>query len=256
MTQGRVQARVFGEVADDYDRLRAGYPPEMVDEVFRYAGNPPTALEIGAGTGKATRAFAGRGINITATEPDPAMAAVLRRSAPDNVTVLETPFEEFQPAARFELLYSAQAWHWVDPATRWERAAAALKTDGTIALFWNLDRLADSATLAEVTPVYQRHAPELTPNADLAAEDELATEWPGPDLAALPTFGDVETYLYRWERRLRPVDYLNYLSTQSPYRMLDDTVRGQLFGGLRDVIDDEIAVGVDTVLYLARRTAE
>ena len=53
------RALSFGAVASAYERYRPGYPDELVDEVLAYAGRPVrTALEVGAGTGKATRAFA------------------------------------------------------------------------------------------------------------------------------------------------------------------------------------------------------
>src|SRR4051812_37134294 len=75
------RARSFGAVADTYDRVRPGYPIALVTDVLDFAGGPAEALEIGAGTGKATRAFAqvARGLTITALEPDPAMSAVLTR---------------------------------------------------------------------------------------------------------------------------------------------------------------------------------
>ncbi|WP_460492072.1 hypothetical protein [Dactylosporangium cerinum] len=58
---GRVRARVFGEVADDYERFRPDYPPALIDDVLAYAGlDGAAALEVGAGTGKATVAFAER----------------------------------------------------------------------------------------------------------------------------------------------------------------------------------------------------
>ena len=54
------RALSFGSVAAAYERFRPGYPDALVDQVLTYAGRPVrTALEIGAGTGKATRAFAG-----------------------------------------------------------------------------------------------------------------------------------------------------------------------------------------------------
>ena len=63
-----------------------GYPDELVDEVVTYAGRPVcTALEIGAGTGKATRMFARRGISVTATDPDAAMLTELRKHVPATV---------------------------------------------------------------------------------------------------------------------------------------------------------------------------
>ncbi|MFC7221014.1 hypothetical protein ACFQLX_23065 [Streptomyces polyrhachis] len=52
----------FGARAEAYERFRPGYPAEVFDAVAAYAGRPVrTALEIGVGTGKATRLFAGRG---------------------------------------------------------------------------------------------------------------------------------------------------------------------------------------------------
>ncbi|MGW1675046.1 hypothetical protein [Streptomyces sp. NPDC002324] len=53
------RALSFGVVAEAYERFRPGYPVELFDMVMAYAGHPVrTALEIGAGTGKATRLFA------------------------------------------------------------------------------------------------------------------------------------------------------------------------------------------------------
>jgi ubiquinone/menaquinone biosynthesis C-methylase UbiE len=70
------RALSFGSVAAAYEQFRPGYPEALVDAVLAYAGHPVhTALEIGAGTGKATRVFAVRGITVTATDPDPAMLA-------------------------------------------------------------------------------------------------------------------------------------------------------------------------------------
>ncbi|WP_236718230.1 class I SAM-dependent methyltransferase [Actinoplanes sp. TFC3] len=64
------RATSFGAVAADYERFRPGYPAAVADLVAAYAGRPiATALEIGAGTGKATRLFAARGITVTATDP-------------------------------------------------------------------------------------------------------------------------------------------------------------------------------------------
>ena len=58
--------------------------------MLAYAGRPVrTALEIGAGTGKATRVFADRGIAVTATDPDDAMLAELRKHVPATVVAVQ-----------------------------------------------------------------------------------------------------------------------------------------------------------------------
>lgn len=88
------RALLFGTVASAYERFRPGYPETLVDEVLAYAGRPVrTALEIGAGTGKASRAFARRGITVTATDPDRAMLVELRKHVPETVVTVQASFE-------------------------------------------------------------------------------------------------------------------------------------------------------------------
>jgi SAM-dependent methyltransferase len=260
MTGERVRARVFGEVADEYERSRPGYPPALVDDVLAYArlGGAP-ALEVGAGTGKATVAFAERGVAITAIEPDEAMAEVLARRVaghPD-VTVEVATFEDHPPRRTFGLLFSGQAWHWTDPAVRWQRAAAALAPGGALALFWNDDRPADQGVLAAIVEAHRVHAPGIDPaveiNPALTAEAELADFWPRTDLAGLPQFGDLSERLYRRERPMSTVDYVAYLSTKSAYRMLTEQARARLFETIVDTAGPHVDLIVETALFLARR---
>lgn len=72
----RVRARSFGAAAANYDRYRPRYPEQLVDDVVAMVPGR-RVLEVGAGTGIATAAFAARGVSMTCVEPDPEMAAVL-----------------------------------------------------------------------------------------------------------------------------------------------------------------------------------
>jgi SAM-dependent methyltransferase len=81
LMEEREAGRVFGEVAETYDRVRQPYPEELFGDVLDYAGDARTALEVGAGTGRATAGFATRGLTVTAIEPDAEMAAILARRA-------------------------------------------------------------------------------------------------------------------------------------------------------------------------------
>jgi len=121
------QRLVFGDVAELYDRSRPSYPDALIDDVIAAAPlrEGGRALEVGAGTGKATRLFARRGVPVLAIEPSPGMAAVARRNLASfaDVEIIESDFERWDPAGeRFALLYSAQAWHWIDSEVRFARA--------------------------------------------------------------------------------------------------------------------------------------
>ena len=94
----REQRLVFGEVAEQYDACRPSYPDALFDTIIEFGGlqRGDRALEIGAGTGKATTGFVARGLDVHALEPSPEMAAVLRTKG---VEVEETLFESWAPPA-------------------------------------------------------------------------------------------------------------------------------------------------------------
>jgi SAM-dependent methyltransferase len=251
-----LRSRVFGQVADVYDRVRPEYPERLVDDVLGYAdGAPAPALEVGAGTGKATVAFAARSLPVTALEPDPAMAAVLRRRVA-GVTVVVAPFEEYRPPHRFGLLFCADAWHWMDPAVRWRRAADALRDGGTLALFWHGDRFVDDAVRAAFLDVHHRCVPDLAREREELLSpptDDLTSTWPYTELVEQPEFADATVRTYPWPLTLSRADYLALQSTRSVYRIMPEEQRTALFDALDRALPAEVALAVTTTLYLARR---
>jgi SAM-dependent methyltransferase len=260
MTIQRERRNVFGEAVEDYDAYRPGYPAALVDDVLAAAGTGP-ALEIGAGTGKATVAFAARGIDLTCVEPDARMAAVLRRHVP-GATVLETPFESWRPDRGYGLLYCAQAWHWIDPARRADLAHTALTPGGLIALFWNVFLLGDPVLHATLAAIDARYfaAGEHTAHGWLAGEvpreiRAFTEEWPELGLDD-GRFTDLRTRRYRSSLTFSSADYRRYLGTTSIYRMLDDDGRESVLAETVAAIDANggtITGIVDTDLALGRR---
>jgi len=87
-------------------------------------------LEIGCGTGQATVPLAERGYRIVAVELGTDMAAVARRNlaAFDAVEVVTAAYEEWPlPGEPFDVVFSATAFHWIDPAVRVSKSADALR---------------------------------------------------------------------------------------------------------------------------------
>jgi SAM-dependent methyltransferase len=248
MASDRVQALVFGEVAEEYDRVRPGYPAALFEDMLSYSA-PTTALEIGAGTGKATVAVASRGVQVHALEPDPAMALVLRqRVAGLAVNIAMASLESYEPEEPVDLVYSAQAFHWTDEKTRWPRTAAALRPGGSVGLFWNMERLPTASLRAAVTAVLDEY--DLRPWSEWPESDQVE---PDQEMVARPEFAEFRQELYRWERALPREDYLANLSTQSSYRMLEDEDRDELIDQLRGVLPDPVTLEMATALYLAKR---
>ena len=235
----------FGEIAELYDRARPSYPPALIDDVLSFAEVQPgdEAVEVGAGTGKATVLFAERGLKILAIEPSGEMAQIARRNTagfPD-VTVTEIEFERWAPERRVKLLYSAQAWHWIDPSVRFRRAGHALDRDGMLAAFWNRFDWNSSPLHGELEEVYRRFAPELGgqvppgPLSPTAVEDSLRDWQGGPGQET--GFTAPEWHAYPWRCRYTTDEYVNLLRTHSDHIVLAGDRLQALLEAVRGVID-------------------
>jgi SAM-dependent methyltransferase len=124
---------VFDRVAEEYERVRPGYPPELVDAALAGA-EIRRVLEVGCGTGQLTEALAARGLDVEAVEPGANLAALARRRAP-GLRVHAGRFEDVVLAeGAYDAVFSATAFHWVDPAVGWAKVAAVLRPGGRVAL--------------------------------------------------------------------------------------------------------------------------
>jgi SAM-dependent methyltransferase len=252
----REQRLVFGEVARSYDDVRAGYPAAIGERIFAYTKGLVPVVEIGAGTGKATAMLVAAGATVTCVEPDPAMAEVLRARFDGRVDVCLCGFEEWPvPPGGVPLICSAQAFHWVDEATRWRRAHDALAPGGTLALFGHGYGFADSTLEDKINIVYDQIAPELRDNApqQVAAPED---EWYHVDMAGSGLFEEVTS---TWVESVIPYPtsrYLALLATFSNHRMLPTERRERLHDGIGAVVDRAggvVDIHLKTLLTMGRR---
>jgi SAM-dependent methyltransferase len=244
-------------MAEAYERFRPGYPAELFDMVMTYAGQPVrTALEIGAGTGKATRLFAQQGITVTATEPDGAMLAELLKHVPANVKAVQAAFEDLRPGERYGLVYVAAALHWTTPEGRWPRMAALLEPGGVFASFGGPARLADPAVEDVVRAA---RAPFLdsdeVPSPD-GTPPEHDMQWPGTELQRSEWFADVRQLVIGRRLLMSARDYIGHLSTISAYLELPAPAREQVYRQITRVLPETVEVVADIIVHLARRRRE
>src|ERR1700745_2231934 len=135
----RRYGKVFDEIAAEYDRRRPAYPDELVDQACQVAGigSGDQVLEVGWGSGQLTRALAARGLRGTALEPGTSLIALARQNleGAGAVEFVNAQFENaLLPREQFQAVFSASAFHWVDPKVSWQKAADALVPGGTLAL--------------------------------------------------------------------------------------------------------------------------
>ncbi|MFC5661848.1 class I SAM-dependent methyltransferase [Kitasatospora misakiensis] len=265
MTRGQV----FGSVAEIYDAARPSYPDTLVSAVLDYAalGDHP-ALEVGAGTGKATVQFASAlSTPLVCVEPDTRMADVLRRNtAPHpHVRIDVSPFEDWNPGdTRFGLVFAATSWHWVDPNRRWDLAHHALAPGGAVALFWNPLGVRDPGLHAALAEVDRRHGLTHTPHAVLASSfgdtpghwPDMLGHWPAIDRAKDSRFTDLHSLRFREDAHYDTDGYIAYLSSLSMYATLPTAHRTQALTDTATILDTHAShLDVTRIhdLFLTRR---
>jgi SAM-dependent methyltransferase len=224
---------VFGEDAASYERARPPYPREAVEHVLGLV-DARSAVEVGAGTGKATEAFARHGLEITCLEPSSEMAALLDAKALPGVTVVVATFEEWEDPSphSYDLAYAAQAWHWVDRAVAYDKARSVLRPGGVLTLMWNIP--ADRYSMFE--EVYSAHAPHLLAESDDRIKRRDGHDWL-EDMAAAGLTG-LERFTRHWSAELTARAYRDLYSTYSDHMMLPEPARTALLDGLESTVGE------------------
>jgi ubiquinone/menaquinone biosynthesis C-methylase UbiE len=135
----RHYGKVFDEMAAEYDRHRPIYPDELLDQACQVAGigSGDQVLEVGCGSGQLTRGLVVRGLHVTALEPGRNLISLARQNLNGTgaVEFVNARFEDASlPSEQFQAVFSASAFHWVDPKVSWRKTADVLVPNGTLAL--------------------------------------------------------------------------------------------------------------------------
>jgi SAM-dependent methyltransferase len=277
---GRDLGLLFDAIAEDYAAVRPRYPDTLFDDLAETTGLSPGAavLEIGCGPGIATGPLLARGWTVLAIEPGAAMATIARRQNGGwPLRVALARFEDWEPIhQQFALVFSATAFHWIDPAVRWTKTASVLDDSGHLALATN--RTVDGGTFAELysasRELHLAHAPgmaddgpspsEAALRADLAAAgSDIGFLWgvadpKGGSAPAGPLFERPALYTYLWEQPYPTTEAVTLLATYSPYLALPVQRRTALLDGIAQLIDERFGGTVTrrylSVLAVARRS--
>jgi SAM-dependent methyltransferase len=217
----------FAQVAGAYERGRPGYPE---DAVRWLAGDEPSdVVDLGAGTGKLTRALVTLGHRVTAIEPLPEMLEHLSENAPGAFGILGSAEVIPLPDAFADVVTSAQAFHWFDHAVALPEIARVLRPGGRLALVWNSrdDRDPWTARLSEIIG------------------NETVQEWDDfPALLEEPRlFGPVETAQFSLEQTLDRKGLLDLVLSRSYCAKLPPAEREPVLAEVGRLYDETAGPG-------------
>lgn len=252
--------RSFDGVAEIYHGIRPGYPPLMFQDLFRLLPGHPAILEVGPGTGQATRDLLSRGAAVHAIEIGPAMAARLREALPSPaLTITVGDFEEADVGdQRFDAVFSATAYHWISPKAQVDRPVSVLKPGGVVAIV-DLNQVSspdDKGFFAAAQPIYERygegHAGPPAPERD-AVDPPIHRV-----LRSDPRFLDVEVRAYDWNQTYSAAGYRELMLSYSSTQMMTPAARQGLLDDMehfvRQQFGDQVTRPIVVTLTTARVT--
>jgi ubiquinone/menaquinone biosynthesis C-methylase UbiE len=211
-------------------------------------------LEIGAGTGKATIQFAEKGFSIHAIELDKDMAEILKAKCLkyQKVSFDVTPFEGWNSSndKKFDMIYCAQAFHWIDTSIKYKKCHELLKDEGYLVLFWY--NAADSESFEtrlinqkteEIIEKYvdsyfvDKGQPKRSAHSGISNEDEREAE-----IKASGLFEIIEKIEYTQEKRNNAEQYLKARKSVPAFASildgLDDEKIEKMGNEIREIVNN------------------
>jgi SAM-dependent methyltransferase len=218
---GRLEhALSFGGVADVYEAARPEYPASIAAWLVRQGQRH--VLDVGAGTGKLTRALVAPGREVTAVDPSGEMLEILRSRVPDVRTEEGTGERLPLPDASVDAVTFAQAWHWVEPEATSVEVGRVLRRGGTLGLVWNYrdERVDWVSRLSE---------------AMHADGDQYTGDMGDPRVFA--PFGEPERVRHEWTQPLPRQGMLDLVRSRSYFAVMDAEQQAQTLASVTDLLD-------------------
>ncbi|MGZ4332879.1 MAG: class I SAM-dependent methyltransferase [Gaiellaceae bacterium] len=236
--EGVPRRLTFGAHADAYERAR----PEWPEEAARWLvpDGAQLVVELGAGTGKLTRAVAAFGVRIVAVEPDPRMLAVLRGLGLEGVegSAEEIPFDD----GTADAVVAGSSLHWFELDAALLEIHRVLRPRGRFGFGWNHRDDRHPAVAAMSETVYSAQA-------RLRGPRWRSRDWVA-ELAASGLLQDVEHALFEHVLELPREALADHLMSYSGVAALSAEDRSRVCAKVAAVLDSDPSVSDGGTLRL------
>jgi ubiquinone/menaquinone biosynthesis C-methylase UbiE len=251
---------LFDEVVLNYEKRRPNYGTELFKDVIKYAEITMDRflLEVGCGTGQATEPFLKTKCKVTAVELGENLASFTREKFKvyKNFNCVRSAFEDYEcDDNKFDMLYSATAFHWIPDEIGYKKAYRIIKSGGTIALFWNRpspnDK--DNPVHQKIQSIYRELLPQWSNNV---TQTQAKPKYSSINKIEQYGFVNVEFKQYHNVRKMTGVEYVELLNTYSDHIALEKSIKSLLFDAIRTAIEEygnEIIINDTVELYLGKK---
>ena len=242
--------RTFDNTSVGYDKSRPAYPKDLYQDIFKYKciDKQSNVLEIGLGTGKATQPILETQCCLVGIEPGENMADIAKERFKNysNFSVYIDTLQTYHcPNERYDLIFSATAFHWISEEYGYRRVYELLKSGGAFARFAyhagsDKKRKALTEDIQRLYDVYlsETKAPKKFGEEEAKRVAEIAKKY---------GFADVEYKLYQFTKDFTADEYMELLKTYPNHMALESGNREKLFKGIHSAINNH--GGIITVYY-------
>lgn len=235
----------FDRMATTYADARPPYPEDMYAELTRHGviGPGMRILEVGAGSGLATRELIAVGCEVVAIESGARLAGLLRVDLP-GVQVLPTTLEaSLLGAASFSSAVAATSMHWVDLQVGLPKLHDALRSGGQLAVWRHV--FGDPERPTEFRDRVRRIVASRGPSAPVRPEEPPSMT----ELADGGWFSPVRTFRWHWSIDLTPDQVGRLFATFSDWSPEEVAAVAGAAAELGDLVTEHY----QTVLHLLRK---
>ena len=222
------ESEMFDKAAEYYDKFRPGYPKEIIEAMVMHTNlnKASKTLEIGAGSGKATELLKNYGFSIRCIDPGENLVkhGNIKFADYPNISFECGRFEELEQSdEKYDVIFSAQSFHWLPQPAGYQKCAEMLRENGYIAPFWNMyityDDEADN-DLLELSKKYGGFA-------DFVSEEQYENRIQSivKNIENSGLFQTPSVYKHLWIQEYTAEEYYGFVLTGNRFIQLPEEVK-------------------------------
>lgn len=225
----------FGKIAKKYDFYRPEYPLKLIKDVILNSNihKRDNILELGSGTGKATAPFAKRGFNITALDINYSLIKLAKIKLKNfiNIKYINNSFEKIKLSnTGYDLVFSGEAFHWLDKKMRYQKTYKLLKPAGFLAIF-SYTQSIETLFEKNIIELYKKYCAGFPKDYNVGHVfiDEIKKN---------KLFKNINEKIYFQKQKFTTSDYLKLQSTFSWVSILKGNDKKKFFSALKKELKD------------------
>jgi 2-polyprenyl-3-methyl-5-hydroxy-6-metoxy-1,4-benzoquinol methylase len=220
----------FNTDAALYEKVRPKYHKSIFNIIqsFIQVNESSSILEIGCGTGQATELFIESKAKIHCLDIGQNLIDVCNMKFKNygNIDFENVQFEEYRSLERYDLVFSATAYHWIKQPEGDLKTEKLLKENGLFAIFRNHHMNINDSFYFESQNIYDKYMEK----GEINGQQEFR-------IMNHNIFENVCNYEYLWNEEYNADEYINLLSTYSDHIALGSIKNDQLLNELSELIN-------------------